>query len=110
MTTLLAQVDLQETYFEYHEGAASVSDDPTSLITQILPNAYIFASIILLFFLVGGGLLMITSAGNPERSQTGQKAITSSLIGFLVIFASYWIIQIIQVLTGVPILSGFSSN
>lgn len=78
------------------------------IISNILPNIYIFAGIILFFLLVGGGLMFIVSAGreDPEGAGKGKKAITAALMGFLIIFASYWIIQIIKVITGIDFLGG----
>ena len=73
-------------------------------ISSILPNVYIVAGLILLFLLLFGGITTIINSDNPEAQERGKAAITSALIGFLIIFASYWIIQIIQVLTGVNIL------
>lgn len=74
----------------------------TGFISQVLPNVYVIAGVILFFLLVGGGLVFIISAGqeNPEGAAKGKQAITAALMGFLIIFASYWIMQIIQVITG----------
>ncbi|MFC1727723.1 hypothetical protein ACFL0Y_04330 [Patescibacteria group bacterium] len=79
-----------------------------NLVSTLIANAYILAGIILLFLIVGGGITMIVGAGQsrPESVGKGQKTITAALIGFLIIFASYWIIQIIEVITGLDILSG----
>lgn len=73
-------------------------------ISAVLPNVFILSGIILLLLLLFGGLMTIINAGNPEAQDKGKQAITSALIGFVIIFASYWIIQIIQVLTGINIL------
>lgn len=77
-----------------------------SLISVLLPNIYILAGILLFFLLIAGGIGMIAGAGggDPQRTGQGQKAVAAALIGFLIIFASYWIIQIIEVVTGVKIL------
>jgi len=49
--------------------------------------------------------MMIANPGNPEKQEQGKKAVTAAIAGFLIIFCSYWIIQIIQVLTGLQILN-----
>ena len=76
-----------------------------SLVSVFLKNAYVIASVVLLFLLIGGGFTMISSAGNLEKQQQGSKALTSAIVGFLIIFTSYWIIQIIEVLTGLEIIN-----
>ena len=75
-------------------------------VSVILSNAVALAGIILLFLFVFGGISIIIGAGqgNPETAARGRKAITSAVIGFLLIFTAYWIVQIIQTITGVPIL------
>ncbi|MDD5074202.1 MAG: hypothetical protein PHU92_03470 [Candidatus Shapirobacteria bacterium] len=77
------------------------------LISTILPNVYVLAGIILLFFLIFGGLAVILGAskGNKEQVEKGKKVLTGTLVGFLVIFASYWIVQILEILTGVKIFN-----
>lgn len=73
-------------------------------ISSILPNIYIISGIILLFLLLFGGLITIINSDNPEAQEKGKQTITAAIIGFLLVFGSFWIIQIIQVLTGVNIL------
>jgi hypothetical protein len=77
------------------------------LVSTVLPNVYIVAGIILLFFLIFGGLAVILGAGkgNKEQVEKGKKVLTGTLIGFLVVFASFWIIQILEILTGIKIFN-----
>lgn len=76
-----------------------------TLIKNILPNIYLAAGIIIFFMIVIGGFTIITNSGNKDKVADGSKTITSAIIGLLVLFGSYWIIQIIQVVTGIPILN-----
>jgi len=82
---------------------SSVFPTPGSLLTTILPNIYIIASIILMFILLGAGFTIVTRGDKPEQTQKGRQGITTAIIGFIIIFASYWIIQIIEIITGIPI-------
>lgn len=99
--------NIGEALFEEHLGLTT-SMTLGEIISNILPNIYILAGVILFFLLVGGGLMFIVGTGqeNPEGAAKGGKAITAALIGFLIIFASYWIIQIIKIITGIDFLSG----
>lgn len=78
-----------------------------SLISILLKNVYVIAGIMLFVLLIVGGISIISSAGggDPKKAAQGQKALTSAVIGFLIIFASYWIIQIIEYITGLNILN-----
>lgn len=80
------------------------------LISVILFNAYIIAGVIVLFLLVFGGLGIIIGAGSGDKQRVGQgrQALTAAIIGFLIIFASYWIIQLVEVITGFCILEPLS--
>ena len=87
------------------DSARNAYPDSSSLINNILPNIYIAGGIVIFFMILVGGFIVITNAGNKDKIGDGTKIITSAIIGLLVLFASYWIIQLIQVLTGVAILS-----
>jgi hypothetical protein len=70
----------------------------------LLSYIYVAAGLILLVMLIAGGLTLMTAIGNPDKIKAGQGRITSALIGFLIIFISYFIVQLIQVIFGVSIL------
>ncbi len=75
------------------------------LISTLLPNIYILAGLLLFLLLIFGGfgIIMGAGGGDPQKTGQGTKAVTAALIGFLIIFLSYWIIQIIEVITGFKI-------
>jgi Zn-dependent protease with chaperone function len=77
-----------------------------NLVSIILSNAIVIAGILMFVLILAGGFGIIMSAGsnNPEGAEKGKKAITAAVIGFIIIFASYWIIKIIEKITGLTIL------
>lgn len=100
-------LDLKEELFGGQEAEA-IAANPTKFISSILPNVFVAAGLILLVYLIAGGFMVITAANDPDQAKKGQQAMTNAIMGFLIIFASYWIIQIIQVVTGIPILTGYT--
>ncbi|HAV15528.1 MAG TPA: hypothetical protein DCX25_04320 [Candidatus Pacebacteria bacterium] len=103
---LLAAVNLKEKFLlNKTQTVADTFGTPAAFINTLLPNAYIAAGLIVFALLVFGGFSIISSGGDPKGLEKGTQAITGAVIGFLVIFASYWIIQIIQIVTGLQILS-----
>lgn len=106
-TRLLAQaVDLRDTLFGGHQGAQDVADSPTAFLSAILPNIFTIAGLLLLIYLVAGGLMVIKSAGSEGKGK-GKDAITNALVGFIIIFSAYWIIQAIEIITGIPIFGAY---
>ena len=98
----IAQVDIGPQFRSPFGQGATLG----TLVTLIISNAYVVASVILLFLLIFGGISIMMGAGqnNPEQAARGRKAATSAVIGYLIIFASYWIIQIVEKITGFSIL------
>ncbi|HKC04995.1 MAG TPA: hypothetical protein VKC54_03925 [Patescibacteria group bacterium] len=72
------------------------------LVSLFLNISFVIAGVILLFFFILGGIGMIASAGqsDPQKAEQAKKTVTSALIGFIVVFASYWIVQLLGTLTG----------
>lgn len=71
-------------------------------VTLFLNISFVVAGLILLFFFILGGIGMISSAGqsDPQKAEQAKKTVTSALIGFIIVFASYWIVQLIGQITG----------
>ena len=94
----------KEFWLSPHKSVADTYDSPGVLISLIVKNLYVIAGIVLFFF-IAGGLGIILNAGNPDKQAQGGKTIGSAIAGFFILFASYWIIKIIEVLTGIQILN-----
>lgn len=90
------------------QGGASIRSEYSTvsdLFNNIVPNIYLAAGLIIFFMILFGGFMIITNAGNADKTKEGGQIITSAIIGLLIVFASYWIIQLIQVVTGIQILN-----
>ena len=74
------------------------------VISIVLKNALVLAGIITLLLLILGGFNVIVSAGDAKKAEQGRGAITGALIGLLLVIGSFWIIQIINRLTGLSLL------
>jgi len=75
------------------------------IVSVVLRNIYILTAIILFVFIFIAGLGMIINAGNAEKQKQSSQTLTSAVLGFIIMFASYWIIKIIEYLTGIKIVS-----
>lgn len=76
------------------------------LISSLIGNILVIAGVVMLFFIMWGGLEIIRGSGSADQEQAarGRKVLTTAIVGFLIIVASYFIIQIIEVITGISIL------
>ena len=77
---------------------------PANIFNSLIPYIYVVAGIILLFLIVMGGIGMMTAAGNPDKIKAAQGKITAGLIGFLVIFISYFVAQILELVLGIKLI------
>lgn len=75
-------------------------------VSNIITGAISIAGIILVFLLIGGGIAMISGAGksDPKTVEQGKKAATSALIGFIVVFSAFWIVKLIELITGLNLI------
>lgn len=78
--------------------------DLATIINAIVPLIFAIAGITLFIMLVMGGLAIFTSAGNPEGMKKGQQQIVNALIGLVIIFAAYWIVQLVEYSLGLNLL------
>lgn len=101
---ILTIMDLGQIFFNGHPLAAYKDRPLTDLLSIILPNIYILAGIIIFLYFIFGGFLIISGGGNPKNMDQGKEVITKAIAGFAIIFTSYWLIQIIEIITGIPIL------
>ena len=70
----------------------------------LLAYVYIIAGLCMMVVLIRGGIILMTAAGNPKKSAEGYGDITAAVIGFAIIFLSYIIAQLVQVVLGVKFL------
>ena len=73
-------------------------------ISTLLPYLFIIGGIVMGGMLIIGGFDILTSMGSEEKLKSGAERIKNALIGFLLLFAVYWLAQIAQVLFKIPIL------
>ncbi len=73
-------------------------------ITPIITFSILAAGVIAFLIFLVGGVTVIAGAGNPKQTESGKNAITAGVIGFVLVVTAYWIIQIIEVITGLNLL------
>lgn len=74
------------------------------VISALLPYIYVAAGLALLVMLIMGGIQLMTAAGDPAKTKASYGRLTFALIGFLVIFISYFVAQLLEVILGIKFL------
>lgn len=77
------------------------------LVSLVLRSSFVIAGVLILFFLVMGGIQIIAGAGkdSPETAAKGKQAVTAAVIGFVIVFVAYWIVRIIELIAGTPFIT-----
>lgn len=82
-------------------GVPSATTDTTNIISAFIRFIVVIAGLFALLQFLAGGLAYITSAGDKGKLTEAQNRIQMSLVGLIIIAASFLIIAIIsQVLFG----------
>jgi len=87
------------------EGKVDVSKFGGSLsigniLSRALPVLFVIAGISLLLMIVMSGFTFLTSAGDPKKMESGKNQLTNAIVGFVIIFAAFWIVQIFGAMFG----------
>lgn len=96
---LKAQVNIADFFNSPLDGSTV---NPGEFITILLRNIISISAVVFTLLALGGGFAMIMGAGNdnPQQAAKGKQAVTAAVIGFVIIFTSFWIVQAIGILTG----------
>ncbi len=74
---------------------------PGVIVNLIVSNLFVVAGIIIMFMIVGAGLSFLQNS--DKGKEDAKNLATGAVIGFLVMFAAYWIVQIVKYVTGADI-------
>jgi len=85
-------------------GFRYAASTPGEIISEVIKYIFIIAGLALFGFLIWGGFEFLTSAGDPDRVKAAQGKLTGAIAGFLIIFAAYWLAQILEIIFGLEIL------
>lgn len=78
---------------------------PGGIISRAL-RSFVFpiAGMILFIMLVWGGFEILSKSTNQNAMQAGKQRITAAIIGFILLFVAYWVLQLIQFVFGISVL------
>lgn len=87
---------------------SDIEDDdlttPGGIITRVLRFAFPIAGLILFVMLVWSGFEILGGATEKKSIEAGKQRATAAVVGFGLLFMSYWFVQVLEVVFGVTIL------
>lgn len=72
---------------------AKAPDNLGVLLSRMIPYFFAFAGFGLLLVIILAGFTLLTSSGDAKKMEQGKQQLTAAIFGFLIIFASFWIVQ-----------------
>lgn len=101
----LAQINLQNLGQNNKDFSTLPNLTLPSIISGLIRGALVVAAVVFFFILVIGGIKWIASGGDKAATEGARNQITAALIGLVIVFAAWAIVQLIQVFFGVNIFS-----
>lgn len=81
--------------------------DLGSVVSRAIPFVFAIAGVGLLIMIIASGMKLLTSAGDAKKMEEGKQTLTYAVIGFIVIFVAYWVVQIMGIMLGIDFGSIF---
>lgn len=75
-------------------GVSLSSSSLGELITKGLNYIFTIAGILLLLYLIFSGFKMFTSGGDQKKVSEAKASLTNALVGFVIVFIAFWIVQL----------------
>jgi hypothetical protein len=70
------------------------------ILSKAMPLIFVFAGIGLFLMILGSGFDFLTSAGDEKKLQSGKQRLTYAIVGFIIIFSAFWLVQIFGAMFG----------
>lgn len=80
---------------QFNALCSLTADNFSNLLGNIINFAFIIAVLIALLFLIWGGIKWITSGGDKANVETARNHIIAAVIGLILVFLSYFILNIV---------------
>ena len=97
---VLAQLDLSN---EEVNPIAKFSD-LASIINLIIPLLMAGGALIFFAMMLIGAYTFMTAAGDAEKVKQAQKMFKFAIFGFIIVFVSFLMIKVIEIILGITIL------
>ena len=80
---------------------SDVYNAPSTIVNLIVRNLFVVAGILIFFMIIAAGFSFLSDS--DKGKEEAKNLVTGAVVGFLVMFSAYWIVQIIKLVTGTDI-------
>lgn len=77
------------------KAGLSSGGDPVTFVGNILGAVLGFTGVIFLVLMIYGGFMWMTAGGNENRITAAKKTIVAAVVGIVIVFASFYIVEFI---------------
>ncbi|HWA52313.1 MAG TPA: hypothetical protein VG895_04620 [Patescibacteria group bacterium] len=84
------------------DATFSASTKIGDILAAAIPWIFTIAGMVLLVYLIFGGIQLMLSRGDPKAAGAAKAHITNALVGFIIIFIAYWVVQLIGIVFYLP--------
>lgn len=98
---MLAQANFDINALESSTNLTFAGDTLGDIVFASFNYIFFIAGVALMLYLIAGGFQLMTSRGEPKGVEMGKTKITNALLGFLIVFFAYFIVQIVARFLGV---------
>lgn len=84
------------------DKVSEVFKTPASMVNLLVSNIFVLAGVFIFVLTIVAGFKFLSS--EAKGMDEAKTLLTNAGIGFAILFGAYWIVQIVQILTGVQIL------
>lgn len=80
----------------------NVYSNPAFLVNLIVRNVFILGGVAVIFLIIAAGFKFIQ--GGTKGVEEAKTIITTALLGAMIMFSAYWIVQFVKYITGADIV------
>lgn len=91
--------------FDFDKAGNATAGTGINIIWVAIELFLVGAVLLSIYYIIRGGINMITSGGDKEKIQKGRQRVWYAIIGLIVVFLSFFMVNIIGILFGVNLLS-----
>jgi len=87
--------------YTINSGFTGLPTTISAIVTKAFPFIFALAGVGLLLMIIAAGFTLMTSAGDAKKMEDGKNKLTFAIVGFLVIFTAFWVVQLLGTMFGV---------